>query len=213
MEDQIMEIKKYDDMNSMQIDAIREIGSIGTGNAVSALSSIMNTPIKMDVPKIKIEEFDDAVYAVGSPEDIVMAVLVTMSGDMDGMMMFLVEKQGINEILGHIISENVDDLFQISEMGLSALTEVGNIMISSYVNAIAQMASMNIELSVPAAAVNMLGGILTVPMAELGYETDKLMMIDGSMTIEDKKFNNTILMLPRIKSLNVLMEKLVGLYG
>lgn len=208
-----MEIKKYDDMNSMQIDAIREIGSIGTGNAVSALSSIMNTPIKMDVPKIKIEEFDDAVYAVGSPEDIVMAVLVTMSGDMDGMMMFLVEKQGINEILGHIISENVDDLFQISEMGLSALTEVGNIMISSYVNAIAQMASMNIELSVPAAAVNMLGGILTVPMAELGYETDKLMMIDGSMTIEDKKFNNTILMLPRIKSLNVLMEKLVGLYG
>ena len=208
-----MEIKKYDDMNSMQIDAIREIGSIGTGNAVSALSSIMNTPIKMDVPKIKIEEFDDAVYAVGSPEDIVMAVLVTMSGDMDGMMMFLVEKQGINEILGHIINENVDDLFQISEMGLSALTEVGNIMISSYVNAISQMASMNIELSVPAAAVNMLGGILTVPMAELGYETDKLMMIDGSMTIENKRFNNTILMLPRIKSLNVLMEKLVGLYG
>ena len=208
-----MEIKKYDDMNSMQIDAIREIGSIGTGNAVSALSSIMNTPIKMDVPSIKIEEFDDAVYAVGSPEDIVMAVLVTMSGDMDGMMMFLVEKQGINEILGHIINENVDDLFQISEMGLSALTEVGNIMISSYVNAISQMATMDIELSVPAAAVNMLGGILAVPMAELGYETDKLMMIDGSMTIEDKKFNNTILMLPRIKSLNVLMEKLVGMYG
>ena len=208
-----MEIKRYDDMNSMQIDAIREIGSIGTGNAVSALSSIMNTPIKMDVPTIKIEEFDDAVYAVGSPEDIVMAVLVTMSGDMDGMMMFLVEKQGINEILGHIINENVEDLFQISEMGLSALTEVGNIMISSYVNAISQMATMNIELSVPAAAVNMLGGILTVPMAELGYETDKLLMIDGSMTIEDKKFNNTILMLPRIKSLNVLMEKLVGMYG
>ena len=208
-----MEIKKYDDMNSMQIDAIREIGSIGTGNAISALSSIMNTPIKMDVPTIKIEEFDDAVYAVGSPEDIIMAVLVTMSGDMDGMMMFLVEKQGINEILGHIINENVEDLFQISEMGLSALTEVGNIMISSYVNAISQMATMDIELSVPAAAVNMLGGILAVPMAELGYETDKLMMIDGSMTIEDKKFNNTILMLPRIKSLNVLMEKLVGMYG
>ena len=208
-----MEIKKYDDMNSMQIDAIREIGSIGTGNAISALSSIMNTPIKMDVPSIKVEEFDDAVYAVGSPEDIVMAVLVTMSGEMDGMMMFLVEKQGINEILGHVINEHVEDLFQISEMGLSALTELGNIMISSYVNAISQMANMNIELSVPAAAVNMLGGILSVPMAELGYETDKLMMIDGSMTIKGNTFNNTILMLPRIKSLNALMEKLVGIYG
>lgn len=208
-----MEIKKYDDMNSMQIDAIREIGSIGTGNAVSALSSIMNTPIKMDVPTIKIEEFDDVVYAVGSPEDVVMAVLVTMSGEMDGIMMFLVEKQGINEILGHVINENIEDLFQISEMGISALTEVGNIMISSYVNAISQMANIDIELSVPAMAVNMLGGILSVPMAELGYETDKLMMIDGSMTIDDKTFNNTILMLPRIKSLNVLMEKLVGIYG
>ena len=66
------------------------------------------------------------------------------------------------------------------------------------------------KLSVPAIAVNMLGGILSVPMAELGYETDQLMLINGKLILNNEKHDSTILMLPDLESLNKLMNKLVG---
>jgi hypothetical protein len=54
----------------------------------------------------------------------------------------------------------------------------------------------------------MLGGILTVPIAEYGYETDKLMYINAEFIIEGIKFSDGLLMLPDIASLNSILEKL-----
>lgn len=85
-------------------------------------------------------------------------------------------------------------------------------MISSYVNALSTLAGMDIQLSVPAIAVNMLGGIMSVPMAEMGYETDSLMLINGQLVLKDEHHDSTLLMLPDIESLNKLMNRLVDNY-
>lgn len=95
---------------------------------------------------------------------------------------------------------------------MSVLTELGNIIISSYANAISQLAGIRIKLSVPGVSVNMLGGILSVPMVEFGYITDKLLLIDGQLLVDQKRLNSTILMMPEIESLNVLMQKLGAVY-
>ena len=86
-------------------------------------------------------------------------------------------------------------------------------MISSFVNALSGLADVEVSLSVPEIAVNMLGGILSVPMAELGYQTDKLMMIRGKFIIEGKELDSDLLMLPDVESLNYLMKKLVNNNG
>jgi chemotaxis protein CheC len=67
---------------------------------------------------------------------------------------------------------------------------------------------MDIQLSVPSSAVNMLGGILTVPIAEYGYETDKLMYFNADFVIGGQKLNDWLLMLPDIESLNRILTKL-----
>ena len=97
-------------------------------------------------------------------------------------------------------------------MEVSAATEVGNIIISSYILSLSKLADMEISLSVPAFAVNMLGGIMTVPMAEFGYVSDKLMMITGKCIIGGRNVDSNLLMLPDIQSLNYLMDRLVTPY-
>ena len=92
------------------------------------------------------------------------------------------------------------------------MTEIGNIIISSYTNALSMLSGMKIELSVPSISVNMLGGILSVPMAEFGYVTDKLMMIDGQLKINEQKLDSTLLMLPDTDSLDRLMKELGAVY-
>ena len=125
-------------------------------------------------------------------------------------MLFLLRMEFVNAVLSRILKKEISDFFQLHEMEISVLTEVGNIMISSYTSALSTLANMDMKLSVPAIAVNMLGGILSVPMAELGYETDQLMLINGKLILNNEKHDSTILMLPDLESLNKLMNKLVG---
>lgn len=205
-----MGIKRYEDMDTMALDVMKEIGSIGTGSAATALSSLIGEQVRMTVPKIEIKDFNDAITLMGGPEDVVAAVLVKMSGDMKGTMLFLLRMEFVNAVLSRILHKKIDDYTQLYEMEISVLSEVGNIMISSYVNALSTLAGMDIQLSVPAIAVNMLGGIMSVPMAEMGYETDSLMLINGQLILKDEHHDSTLLMLPDIESLNKLMNRLVG---
>lgn len=207
-----MNIDKYENIDGMTLDVLREIGSIGTGNAATALSGIMSEPVQMTVPKIDLREFNDAISLLGEAEELVAAVLVKMSGEIEGTMLFLLRLDFITSVLRHIMGKEITEFSQLQEMEISALTEIGNIMISSYTNAISTLAGVEIDLSVPAIAVNMLGGILSVPMAEIGYETDKLLMINGTLIVQGEEHDSTILMLPDIESLNKLMNKLVGGY-
>lgn len=207
-----MKINRYDEMGELEMDIIREIASIGTGYAATSLAEMLGKEVRMTIPEINILGYNDTIEKVGDPEEGIAAVLTCMSGEVEGIMLFLLRLDFINEVLEKMLGQNVNDYADMTEMEVSVLSEVGNIIISSYANAISTLSGIAIKLSVPSISVNMLGGILTVPMAEFGYVTDKLLMIDGQLLVNEKKLNSTILMMPDIKSLNVLMEKLGSVY-
>lgn len=203
-----MGIKTYDEMNAMQRDIMKEIGSIGTGNAATALSSLLGTTIKMTVPNVNIMGYNEAVAAVGKPEEIIAGVLVHLTGEIEGIMLYIQRMEFINLVLRQSHLEQISDYTAMNEIQISAIEEISNIIISSYVNALAKMTDMSINLSVPSIAVNMLGAIVTVPMAELGYQTDKAMIIDGTFICEGAEVSSKLLMMPDMRSLNHLLEKL-----
>lgn len=207
-----MRITRYEDMDDTAKDMMREIGSIGTGNAATALSSLLKTGVEMTVPKVEILGYNEAVDLLGHPEDMISGVLVQMTGDVRGVMLFLMKMDFINEVLQCVLQESIDGYEQMGEMEVSAATEVGNIIISSYILSLSKLADMDISLSVPAFSVNMLGGIMTVPMAEFGYVSDKLMMITGKCIIGGRNVDSNLLLLPDIQSLNYLMDRLVTPY-
>lgn len=113
-----------------------------------------------------------------------------------------------NAVLDKLIGRQYDSFMELDELAYSALEEIGNIIICSYVNAFTQLVGVEIDLSVPSSTVNMLGGVLTVPIAEYGYETDKLMYINAEFIMDGQKLSDGLLMLPDIKSLNSILEKL-----
>lgn len=208
-----MEIKDYDDMGEIGLDVMREVGSIGTGNAATAISSLLQTDVRIALPSVKILGFNEAMQFIGDPEEPVAAVLVHMSEDIEGIMLFLMRLDFINAVTQSMLGIKVNEYSELDEMSISAFTEVGNIIISSYVNALSGLSGMEIALSVPAISINMLGGVLSVPMIEFGYETDHIMMITGNFLLGEHKLDSTLLMLPEIKSLNKLLKKLVVMAG
>lgn len=205
-------IARYEDMDDMSKDMMKEIGSIGTGNAATSLSGLLGIEVEMTVPDVEVLGYNEVIDKLGDPEEIISGVLVQMSGEVSGIMLFVMKLEFINEVLTHVLQKNISDYSEMGEMEISAATEVGNIIISSYVLSLSKLAQMDISLSVPGFAINMLGAIMTVPMAELGYESNKLMMIRGKCIIGGRHVESNLLMLPDIHSLNFLMDRLVKQY-
>ena len=207
-----MKITRYEDMNNLCKDMMKEIGSIGTGNAATALSSMLQTEVHMEVPKVELLGFTDAVENIGDPEETVCCVLVQMEDGINGMMLFLLKLDFINEILKRTLGKEIQDYSDLGELEISAVTEVGNIIISSFVLSMSSLVDVQINLSVPAVAINMLGGILSVPMAQIGHVSDKIFMIMGKCRIGGQNMESNVLLLPEIESLNFLMDRLVHPY-
>ena len=203
-----MSINRYEEMNEMELDIIKEIGSIGNGNAATALSSLLSAEVKMPLPKVEILEFNEALGHLGNPEDVVAAILVEMSGEIQGIMLFILSKEFSDEIIFRVTGQPEVDFLNMKEIETSVLTEIGNIMISSYINTLSSLTNGYVTLSVPQMAVNMRGGILSLPMAMLGLNSDRIMMITGKFKIEGRELDSDMLLLPDVESLNVLMRKL-----
>ncbi len=203
-----MDYKDYDEMNGIAIDVFREIGSIGTGHAATALSGTLSTKITMSVPEVHVMGYDQAIASLGGAEKVVAAVLVHMSGDVTGTMLYMMDISFIQFVLERFQLPMIQNYTQIDEMSTSAATEIANIVIASYTNALSQLSNVSITLSVPLIAINMLGGIMSVPMVEYGYNTNKIMMVGGKFVYEGQEISSNLIMLPDIQSLNFLLHKL-----
>ncbi len=201
-------LTSYEDMNLQELDVMKEISSIGTSHAATALSKLLQKEVRISIPEVSVLGYDETVSRIGDIEELVTATLVRMSNEVDGLMLFIFKQDLANVVLEKLIGRGYDSFDQMDELAYSALEEVGNIIICSYVNAFTQLVGVEIDLSVPSSTLNMLGGILTVPMAEYGYETDKLMYINAEFIMDGKKLSDGLLMLPDIASLNSILGKL-----
>ena len=201
-------IKNYDQLTSLEIDTLREIGSIGTGNAATALSQMLGKEVRITMPEVRIMGYNEAIEWIGGPEQVTAGVLVGMGGQMNGIMLSVQQIGFVNMVLEHMMNMSITSYDQLDELGRSTLVEVGNIMISTFINAFSGLSDISVNLTVPAFAVDMQGAILSVPMAEYGGMSDYLMTIGGNFVCENQEVPCRLLLSPDIRSLNFLLKKL-----
>ena len=201
-------MKRYEDLNMLELDTIREIGSIGTGNAATALSGLLGCEVRITMPEVRIMGYNEAIDWIGGPEAITAGVLVRLDGELKGIMLSVQQLEFVDLVLSRTVGRTVDDYNQLDELDRSALVEVGNIMISTFINALSGLADLRVSLTVPAFAVDMQGAILAVPMAEYGGQSDYIMTIGADFVCNHPAVPCRLLLSPDMGSLNYLLKKL-----
>ena len=206
-------MKNFNELNGLELDTIREIGSIGTGNAATALSSMLGCEVRIDLPEVRIMGYNGAIEWIGGPEAITAGVLVRLGGEINGIMLSVQQMEFVNLVLQKMIGREAAGYEELDDLDRSALIEVGNIMISTFINALSSLAGITIKLSVPGFAVDMQGAILAVPMAEFGGQSDYIMTIGSNFICGERTVPCRLLLSPDIRSLNFLLKKLGVLDG
>ncbi|MFZ5987416.1 MAG: chemotaxis protein CheC [Bacillota bacterium] len=197
-----------DNLDNLQMDVLREIGNIGAGNAATALAKMLNKKVDMEVPKVKVLEFKEVNEILGGAEIPVVGLLLRVTGDLTGSIMFILESQAahilVNILMGRPIEYNSD----FEEIELSALKEIGNILAGSYLSALSTLTKLNILPSVPDIAIDMAGAIVSVPAIEFGKLGDSVLYIETEFSEGSTKVVGDFFLVPDIDSYEVLLRAL-----
>jgi chemotaxis protein CheC len=145
---------------------------------------------------------------MGGPETMIAGLMVCLTGDIEGMMMFLIDQKFAGVLLQALMGIENTDFNDIDDMSKSAIQEMSNIMTASFVNAIADMTSLTIDITAPAICIDMLGAIMNVPATFFANMSDKILFIQNEFGSEDPKAPAHIIMMPDIESLKRLMGSL-----
>ena len=92
-----------DNITSMELDVLREIGNIGAGNATTALSRMLQRKIDMSVPTAELLEFKNLGETIGGEETVMAGVYMTVNGDITGSMMFLLKKESARRLVNQLL--------------------------------------------------------------------------------------------------------------
>lgn len=203
-----MGIQKYEDLTPMQMDVLQEVGNIGSGNAAAALSNLISKNVEIEMAKVKIVEFQEAIDQAGGAERVVAGVLSRMVGNIEGMILLFIDRNFINTVISSFSDKKVNNLLELHEEEISALSEIGNIMGGAYVSAIGTLTGIEAALEAPILQVDMVGALMSLPVVEFGEVDDKILYIDKHLHIDGKEMNAGLLMIPAIGSLAKIMEKL-----
>lgn len=195
-------------MTDTYFDVLKEIGNIGAGNAMTALSQLLSCKIDMKVPQVRLLDFQDVGAMVGGEEQIMLCVRLNVVGDVNGTIMFLIESSSAKHLLGKMMMDIVTPGDEFSEMEFSAMNEVGNIITGAYLNSLASMTNMTIYPSVPELMLDMAGAILSVPAIEFGLQGDKLLLIQ-SQFFDEIEINGYFILIPDTDS----YVKILGALG
>lgn len=198
----------YEAMDSMQYDVLKEIGNIGAGNATTALSQMVNAKIDMRVPDVKLLGFQELPNMIGGAENLIIGILFTLEGQLDGMMLFMMEQDSAHHVLNLIMGKELSSITEFSEMDLSALCEIGNIIAGAYLSSISTLTNMFVGASVPYMAIDMAGAILSVPAIEFGKVGDKAIVIKTEFWENDIEVSGYFVMIPTLESYGKMMASL-----
>ena len=189
--------------SDLQLDALRELANIGSGTAATALSSMLGRPVDVSVPSARALPLAEAVEATGDPEAEANAVVIPVIGDLTGVVLLLFTPEdaaGICRLLG---------VEPDSEWAESALGEIGNIVGTSYMNAMGAMTGHEMEPDPPLAARDMLGALVaSVVMDQLDGTSDTTLLLDSELLVEGESCSMSFLLVPAAGGVQVLLERL-----
>src|SRR4051812_31788563 len=185
------------------MDALRELANIGSGTASTSLSAMLGRPVDISVPNVQALGFAEAVDAVGPVEREMTGILLGIEGDLNGAVLLLVDPADAAVLCG-LLGVEAD-----SEWGLSALSEIGNIVGASYLNALTAMTGLAMEPTPPAPVTDMLGAIVSSALAaHATADAEVALVLDSALEVEGEDCSIAFLLLPTAGGVETMLARL-----
>ncbi|MBM7701888.1 chemotaxis protein CheC [Metabacillus iocasae] len=206
-------MRKDESLKSSHRDVLKEIGNIGAAHSATALSSLLKMPINMNVPDVKVATISEAIDLIGGPDHVVASVFLRVEGDVPSSLFFFLPLEEAYDFLQAMVAKDIQSIAQLrsSELALSALKELGNILSGSYISSLSDFTGLSLYPSVPSLCVDMVGAVLSNGLLEVSQQSDSVIVIDTVLTrteLQKSLVKGHFLLVPNHESLASIFKAL-----
>lgn len=196
---------KFDNYTLLQIDVLKELANIGGGNAATSISNLVGRPISMSIPRIEILHYEDVFKNIMCEDTMINAILIKMIGDARGYFLFVATQRDSIDLINMMVPDNTS----LSEgVRVSALKELVNILVSSYLNAVTKIVRTNLISSVPLFTMDMFGAILSSVYMEVEQYDENIMIVKNEFYYKDDMIEGSLYFIPEPGVLNSLFNRI-----
>jgi chemotaxis protein CheC len=194
-------------LSAVQADAIQELGNIGAAHAATTLSQMLGSTIEMSVPAIKVVDLSQLGQYMG--EESAAMVAFELQGDIPhgGYILFYITRESAVRMTNTMLGQTEIDR-PLSEMDESALLEVGNIMVSAFLDATAELLGFVMLPSPPSLTIDMAHAAMQSLIAQMQEETNEVLLFSTELVCEEYKVDSDIIMMPERSTLMRMIELL-----
>lgn len=163
------------ELDNFLIDAFKEIGSIGMGNATTSLSKLIEKRVQLNLSDARL--FEPSAIIDMIPESITMTgIMIPLRGDINGLAMLMFEFGNAVYLSNMLLQgfEHDDD----PSLHESALLETGNIIAGSYLHSLSSFLGLQILHSVPDISIGYIKDILDKGISRMETEPSKILNIE-----------------------------------
>jgi chemotaxis protein CheC len=189
---------------------MQELGNIGAAHAATTLSQLLNSQVDISVPDVRVVDISRVADYLG--EEFAAMVVFELQGEIShgGFVVFHLPRDSAIRITNTMLGMTEMDR-PLNEMDQSALLEVGNIMVSAFLDATANLLGIVMLPSPPALVLDMAHATLESLIAQLTVEVNEVLLFKTELTCEEHRIAGNIIMLPETDTLLKIVALLEAL--
>lgn len=203
-----MSLENLGELQPFHIDVLREVGNIGSGNAATALATMMNTFVDIAIPTITLIDYDKVSDLLGGNDTSAIGLSLDITGDINGMILHTLQPAFASKLVNTFYPSEINNLEDINEMDMSVISEMGNITSAAYVNALAGLTNLFINISPPTIHKGTIGDILKASSSVLTSLGKQVLFIDEQLKVEGTEINSSLILMLEMDSLKVFFDRL-----
>lgn len=196
------------ELTALQLDALKEFGNIGAGNAATGLSKLLHKTVGISIPYSGLVDVEKIPRILGGEEMPVTAVYIHVSGTFSASLVLVFSLEQALQLAGLLLGKENRKLQTLDEESKSALRELGNICSSSYLLALSQFIKVKLTGSVPALASDMLQAVLDEILADFAAQAKKVLVLETEFEVEKIKIHGHFLFMPDLEGLKKILTAL-----
>ena len=177
--------------NEMELDALKELGNIGAGHAATSLSQLLDRTIEISVPKVYIVEISEILKALNrKPDEIIKSVVIGLN-DIEKIVGFLFF------IFPNNVDKKIAEIMMVGEDMLdSALAEVGNILGSSFCDALSEFLDIVLMPTTPKLVKDYILSVLDELLAQVATRSNQIIIFETQLKDEYNVVELDIILVP-----------------
>ncbi len=179
----------------------------GIHNAARGMSSMLGEELTVSEPTVRLVSINEIMELLGGPEEEAVGIYLRAERKLSGQIMMVVPYQDALELVDLIMGEPVGTTKQLGRMERSALSELGNLTGSFFLNAVSELTGLDTRPSPPAVMVDMIGAILDILIASWDGLSESVLMIQATFMRGNKKIQTDFWVIPDRSTLEAIGRK------